>query len=413
MQSLFDGLLISSIVLTISGTTSLALFPKNAGAVLVGLVSGTVSGTVGTLLVNKRQKSQEITEAQLRFILQEEIKDIYELYQSNASANTQDYRINHQSLLPNPQEQDCVDLNDLQTQTISQDLKLIVNNLNQKNISVETDFISHTNDETLNKVVDYEQVCADSTSIEMQALVQELNSPTGKIITWLKQKNIIVEKYYTSSTNDEVLNHVAQVLGKYYNRLANLHKAIKTSSSSKSEFILNLADCESQVIVNGCNQFCKLLVKAGLLSDYHYDSSQKIIKGKLKFNYPGIGGFFDGRWFERYIFQEISEALHKQSIEYQSLRNARLKFPGGERVETDLLFLVNDNLLWIECKAGRGYAQYIPKYSQYKKVFGIDKDRTFLVKLGLAIPETEKLTNSSDITVVNEMQLLEKIGSIS
>jgi len=90
-----------------------------------------------------------------------------------------------------------------------------------------------------------------------------------------------------------------------------------------------------------------------------------------------------------------------------------LPLPGNDLLaqvlfELDLLFLVDNQPLWVECKTG-DYQAYIAKYSNARKLLGIPKPRAILVILGIPDDLTTHLTNLYDITVANENNFLKVV----
>jgi hypothetical protein len=126
------------------------------------------------------------------------------------------------------------------------------------------------------------------------------------------------------------------------------------------------------------------------------------------FNRPDIRQFLNGGWFERFVYQQVSKKLAKQG-KVDCLINPHVRFPNGDVSELDLLFLVDNQPLWVECKSGNHWNECLPKYCQRRELLGIDKKRALLVSLELNESSANDKTRMWEITVTNAAQLLSKV----
>jgi len=118
--------------------------------------------------------------------------------------------------------------------------------------------------------------------------------------------------------------------------------------------------------------------------------------------------FFTGGWFERYVYQKISDLLIKNKLKFTHLANPQIILPNGDDFELDLLFLIENQPLWVECKTGE-YQAYVQKYSNARKILNIPKNRSVLIILGISDDIAEKLTELYDITITNETKFMDLI----
>lgn len=97
-------------------------------------------------------------------------------------------------------------------------------------------------------------------------------------------------------------------------------------------------------------------------------------------------------------------------MKFTCLLNPQIAFPNGDDFELDLLFLIDGQSLWVECKTG-DYQAYIAKYAETRKLLAVPKSRAVLVILGIPDDLTVNLTHLYDITVANENNFLERVAA--
>jgi hypothetical protein len=225
---------------------------------------------------------------------------------------------------------------------------------------------------------------------------------------WLATKGIAVRNYREQSAADTILDQVAVFLGERFERLSRVHDSIRRSLSTGSSFTLNLSGV-SQAEIADTTQFCTMLKSYALLSSYKYDKHTKTIYAVPQ-RIGRVINFFTGGWFERFVYQRIHSLLSQNELEFTNLLNPQITLSNGDDFELDLLFLVDRLPLWVECKTGE-YQAYIAKYSDARKILSVPKQRAILVILGIPNDVATNLTHLYDMTVVNENNFLEIIGS--
>ncbi|MEB3885147.1 Card1-like endonuclease domain-containing protein [Lyngbya sp. CCY1209] len=225
---------------------------------------------------------------------------------------------------------------------------------------------------------------------------------------YLEQLNIKVLSSREPNPSDTPMNKMAVKLGKNYPNLARLHQAIVRSIPHNQAFDLNLAN-SSQLEISNSTQSGHNLYNLSFLSEYHYDRKKRKITGKVD-RKSEILNFFNGIWFEQFIYAEIDELFDRNNIDYECLINPQLEFANGDKFELDFLFLVNDKVLWIECKSGRNNNNLsYNRYENHKQVMQLPKERSLLVLLQASKEQTEELTQMRDLTIANTDNLIEKV----
>jgi len=225
---------------------------------------------------------------------------------------------------------------------------------------------------------------------------------------YLEQLNIKVLSHREPNPPDTPMNKMAIKMGKKYPHLAKLHRAIVRSIPNNQAFSLDLANF-SQLEISNSTQFCHNLYNLSFLSEYHYDRKKHKISGKVD-RKPEILNFLNGIWFEQFIYAEIGDLLIRNNIHYECLINPQLEFANGDKFELDFLFLIGDQVLWIECKSGRNNNNLsYTRYENHKQVMKLSKDRSLLVLLQASKEQTEELTQIRDLTIANPDNLIEKV----
>ncbi|HAX79018.1 MAG TPA: hypothetical protein DCY88_25140 [Cyanobacteria bacterium UBA11372] len=241
-------------------------------------------------------------------------------------------------------------------------------------------------------------------------VISEQNSDSvTEVIAWLNARNFNVEKYRHIQEVDDIFDKLAIFMGERYSSIKPLYKQIKYHLQFGTRFRLNLSG-KSKEQINNCAQFGTLLKNSSFLSEYHYFSSQKVIVATPQ-RMGDMINFFNGGWFERFVYQQVCDLLSSHGLQYQFLINPRGVFANTDDFELDLLFLVESQPLWIECKSGDEYNSYLLKYSSHRQKLGVPVSLAFLVILDLPDSQARNYTNIWNITVVNQNQLIAAIAA--
>lgn len=229
-------------------------------------------------------------------------------------------------------------------------------------------------------------------------------------IEWMRSKGFIVENYQESQAADPIYDRISLFLGKYYDVLKPLHRQIKIHQQDGKEIYFSLAQ-KSPDEISLLTNFCTLLNKNSFLNDYHYSSGRRLIRAITQSN-PNMINFFTGDWFERYVFYKINELLTNSEIKFTFLKSSRGKHISGHYFELDFVFFIKNQPLWIECKSGQNYNSYLKKYSDYRKLLKIPKQRAFLIVADLTDAQAADYTKLWGITVVNIHNFVEEINKV-
>ncbi|AFZ34135.1 hypothetical protein Sta7437_0531 [Stanieria cyanosphaera PCC 7437] len=238
------------------------------------------------------------------------------------------------------------------------------------------------------------------------------------VIKWLNERDIKVEKHFLTkgSAYDQAFKKLAIYLGKNYASLAQFHeKLINSINQHGNKFQLPLRN-QTQNDLQIHTQFGSYLKNAGCFSTYYYDQKTKIINFAVHAR-EDLKRFLCGDWFELFIFDKISKFFRSRELSYESLVNAKVIFPNNDICELDLIFLVQEHLFWIECKAGKNLdniERYLPKYSNnHQNFLQIPKPNALIVCLHLNNEKANIRTAGwKNVTVTNPELLLTSIQSV-
>ena len=397
MQKWFtDQLLVSSIALFFGATTPLILSSSGSSAALAGSLAGGTAGTVGATVLKKRKKDDVISELK------------YQVAATNSGLTALSNQLKELQSHALKTEQHNTTTNSGLT-AISNQLKELQSNAlksEQHNTTTHSE-LKERSEQVQTLTTSPEETGKQESQEDKKPLI--FPSGTEKVIAWLTEKNVNVQSYNQQSSADDVFDKLAVFLGERYDSLAELHQKIKRSllQEEGTKFYFNLSNKTQKEIAN-CTQFCQKLYESSLLTFYHYNRKEKVIKATPT-RRGDIINFFNGLWFERFIYRKVSKFLSSKGLKYQCLINPIIRFSNNNEFELDLIFFVNDQPLWIECKTGDNYNSCFQKYSEHQQNLGIAKEKTLLVILNDPNNRVEDQTKIWNITVANEINFIDKI----
>lgn len=225
--------------------------------------------------------------------------------------------------------------------------------------------------------------------------------PEG-VAAWLATHGITVRDCKQDEVTDLVFDQLATYLGERFDTLKAVHDRIRRHMSTGTPFTINLASASQEEIANS-TQFCHRLFKYAFLATYRYHRGTRTIQATPQ-RIGRVINFFNGGWFERYVYLKTIGVLNQAQRDYVVLRNARISLANGDDSELDLIFLVEGEPLWIECKTG-DYQNYIGRYSEMRQQLEIPTPRAILVILGLTDELAEQLSELYPISVATERSL--------
>lgn len=230
------------------------------------------------------------------------------------------------------------------------------------------------------------------------------------LIDKLQEKNITVKTYVDSITENTSLDNVAYFMGNRYNDIRKVYETIKRHLNKPNGFHLDLKNATQSEISASC-QLCTTLYDIAFLSEYKYDKSPRYFIHATPNKIPIAINFLTGHWLEIFIRKTIQDSLKSlpAAIEYTYLINPQIILPNGNDFELDVVFLINGEIYWVERKTGN-YQHYINKYSHVANMLNLDKNHSFLVLTDVINPNTTYiLSKTFDMTIIPVEEFEEEI----
>ncbi len=405
-----NGLLVGAMTLIVGATMSLVMPSGGSGIALAG---GTV-GAIAAAFLSKRQENQSKAE-----ILQEVrrvAKAVDEIESQINQGSEVETLATFQDQIQQLQSQIIISQQSQQitADTISQ-LQQLLTQLSEtqqrwRDPTLESSpLISFPTHRTTPRPPNF---TANSPKSDFPRSEEAVSTPPqvpqiSELLNWLSHNQVQVTTYRQPAEVDVVFDRLALFLGERYGSLAPLLKKIKVAIQTGSRFRLSLAD-RTQTDIANCTQFCRMLKDDSFLSYYYYSPLDKVIQAAPQRTFTN---FFNGDWFERFVYRKVSDLLTANDWQYEYLINPDVVLPNTNKFGLDLLFLAEQEPLWIECKTGQDYTAFLERYSNHRKSLGITKERSFLVILDISESQTIDLTNLWDITVVNRDNFLNQISA--
>ena len=215
-----------------------------------------------------------------------------------------------------------------------------------------------------------------------EAPPQEIPSKASDspVAAWLENRGFRVVRHGVGNGQDKMLIPLALEMGDHFDELRPVHDAIRAAQADGSEFSVSLKDKDGSA-VSRCVQWAGKLGKRGLLSDVHYARKGRTLSARTQAG--GVAqSFFSGRWFELYVRAKVERVLTAQKLQFDSLTNICIRLPDGQNRELDLLFIVEQEPIWIECKSG-GVRGQLKRIGKLRMQLQIAPDRSILAVLDM------------------------------
>lgn len=278
-------------------------------------------------------------------------------------------------------------MDELILRELVEEVKLLREEIKLLNLKIEGGITSKKN------LIKLEKPVAETTN-EQTSDCFENNSA----IEYLFSRKMHV-KNYKHDVEDDIFMKLSNYLGNRYEHIRELYTVIKPSLSNGNSFFYNMQN-KPQEVVTYCTQFCSLLYKNAFLANYSYKKTSRIITGAPQ-RVGRVINFFTGGWLENYILNMVLSELHSKGIDdFSFVQNCQLELPNGDNFEVDLLFIIKDVPVWIECKTG-DYQRYISKYSEFRKRMGTSKENSLLIISDLQAGLSKNLSSTFDLTAMS------------
>ncbi len=232
--------------------------------------------------------------------------------------------------------------------------------------------------------------------------------PVG-ILEFLKSRQIDVVGYSGIPVERNEFDKLAVFMGKKYDNIKILLKAIKSSINTGKTISLFLTN-QTQQAISDVTQFGSTYKKIGGFKFYRYTSSNRQIMATVN-RYNTHINFISGGWFEIFVRDFFINALEKAGLPYDFMQNIKITLPNGDQFELDLIFQVKDKFFWFEAKTGQ-YERYIERYRNMSKILNLPSEQTMMVLTEINENIANTLEPLFNMRVVNIPKFQEEINEI-
>jgi hypothetical protein len=394
---ILDALSVSSAALVVGGVVAMVTTSNPSGAIASGITGG-----IGTAVTGRRRDRQLQQDLHQKILAQ--VRQETEHIITTQTTPTQD-KAEWQGVLREISSK--FQSNDAKLENQKERIRTLEAKIRQLNHDLSVGAIAGDGadgaDEGTEAISLAPSEHTPSTSLKNS---QDL-SQVDHVLAYLQSHQVTVADYTPpeSSSLEQALDQVAIFLGNNYTSLAALHSQLRRNSRGNAFRFYLQNRTQKDIQIN--TSFSAMLQRHGCIAKRFYDKTTKILSITPHQQRDDLSQFFSGRWFERFIFHTVAGVLQEKKWSFECLLNPMVTFENGDRYELDLFFWVNDQPLWIECKAGSGFDQYLSQYSRQREFLGVPKSSALLVVLNLPDNLAVTRTEMWGVTVLNHETLVQ------
>ncbi|MEM3341601.1 MAG: hypothetical protein QW728_02810 [Thermoplasmata archaeon] len=199
------------------------------------------------------------------------------------------------------------------------------------------------------------------------------------IVEYLSRQNISIKYIPPKNDFDAYLDRVATYMGNNYSRIKLFLEQIKSRLNLGDSVRIDLKE-RSQEEISAICRVATDLHEIAFLEEYKYLKSPKYLLYAKPNKIPEAISFMSGKWLERYVRRQIISILNElnPAVKYSYISNPRIELPNNDEFELDLLFEIEGEIYWFECKSG-DYQRFLKKYSEISKLLNLDEGHTFMI----------------------------------
>jgi hypothetical protein len=231
------------------------------------------------------------------------------------------------------------------------------------------------------------------------------------IINWFKTKNINAIANIDAVDTTGFFDEAALAMGADYELLGEVCERIRYAQLKEFNSNLIYLDKKSKEDAIVLENFIQRLYDHSLIARCISNKKEKNIRIVLQ-NAPSVRRFFSGDWLEWYALMIGLRICKERKVEYACARNLTLSFPGNEKRELDVFFLINKTQpLYIECKSG-DFRQELDKYVALRKRLNIDQKYFILCVADIDSEQCKGLSVMYGLTFLNTQTLGHHISTL-
>lgn len=261
-------------------------------------------------------------------------------------------------------------------------LKTELLELSNENQEIET----VEQEETINQIIDFH-----STTDLMKP---EQHQPIKK---WFEERNIQPIFDYSavnmSGYYDEASVKIAELYDSLFKDILNrINFAYRQNHIGVNLDLKKYSQKEAGQI----NQTLREFYSNTLFSSFHYHKTEKKLNVKLQSANP-IRQFFNGNWLEWFALSSALEYLTQNKKTFSISRNVSIELPNKDKHELDIVLLVDNRLIVIECKSGE-FRREIDKYLSLKKRLGLKANQFIILSVDIDENQASSFNSMYELT---------------
>lgn len=170
---------------------------------------------------------------------------------------------------------------------------------------------------------------------------------------------------------------IACYMGDNYAELLPLINHLKANNAVKKDTTLSVKN-KSIATLGKIRALAEELNRIAFLENFSFYGAPRATISTRSSASPAYISFITGKWFEYYTMCVAIRTLKSLNLPYQITSSIIMKNETGRTTELDVIFFVNSNIYWIECKTG-AYQGYMQRYETILQDFLIPASHSFLV----------------------------------
>jgi len=193
--------------------------------------------------------------------------------------------------------------------------------------------------------------------------------------SWLYERGIIVTAGENVLNSERYLNATTTYLIEHYKYLQPFLKELRLKQHLKENFEYK----PNHLSIDYIKGWCRMLHQQHLIDSYLVKKSGEVFVDVSTIH--EATNYIFGNWLEIYLRKVIRQIVKSNLSALKSfdiLSQAQIELPDGTKSELDLLIMINDQVLWFECKSSK-IGDYYKKYAERRVILGLSGDHSLLI----------------------------------
>ena len=204
---------------------------------------------------------------------------------------------------------------------------------------------------------------------------QKIKLPASNIETWFEDKGITLLLNHAGEYRNKRLEQASALIAENYSLIQTFYTAIRRVDLRYQSIEIDLQE-ESEESLRATKKVFSFLLDNFFLKGSFSDSEKKIRLNTVI--EKSANNLFAGTWLKMFIYRATCDFLDNKNIPYASIWDPTT--PKGEKkAHLDMLFWVQDNLLWIPCKSTKSDTGTLENHVDLMKLINCPSNRQILV----------------------------------